>query len=125
MFAILGILLSAQQAAVLHLLGNIPKDAALPESTVIVNRYLPLLITGSRRAVGLESGQEKIRTATPCEPRWHMVFTWQCPVMFMSYSVCTFLFGLTVLVITPLIHLREHGWTGQATVCMICHQLGA
>jgi hypothetical protein len=45
-----------------------------------------------------------------------MVFTWQCPVMFMSYSVCLFLLGLTMLVITPLIRYREQGWSGESTV---------
>ena len=36
-------------------------------------------------------------------PRWKMVFIWQCPAMFMSYSVCFFLAGLTLFVCTPLI----------------------
>ena len=37
-----------------------------------------------------------------------MVFTWQAPVMFMSYSVCAFLGGLTILVCSPF--LRGDKW---------------
>ena len=37
------------------------------------------------------------------KPRWKMIFTWQCPMMFMSYSVCLFGLGLTMFVCTPLI----------------------
>jgi hypothetical protein len=44
-----------------------------------------------------------------------MVFTWQCPLMFMSYSVCAFLAGLTVLVCTPLIQ-RSGGWNAGCNV---------
>ena len=45
-----------------------------------------------------------------------MVFAWQCPMMFMSYSVCLFLLGLTLLVITPLIQIRQKGWNGDVNV---------
>lgn len=34
--------------------------------------------------------------------RWNMIFTWQAPVMLMSYSFILFLMGLTTFVITPL-----------------------
>ena len=48
------------------------------------------------------------------KPRWKMVFTWQCPVMFMSYSVCFYLVGLTIFVCTPLIRGSE--WNTGANV---------
>lgn len=44
-----------------------------------------------------------------------MVFTWQCPMMFMAYSVCAFLAGLTILVCTPLIR-REGAWNAGCNV---------
>lgn len=34
--------------------------------------------------------------------RWNMVFTWQAPVMLMSYSTIFFLLGLSIFVLTPL-----------------------
>ena len=38
-----------------------------------------------------------------------MVFTWQCPTMFLAYSVCFFLAGLTIFVCTPLIRRKPWG----------------
>ena len=37
------------------------------------------------------------------QPRWKMIFVWQCPTMFLSYSVCFYLIGLTIFVCSPLI----------------------
>ncbi|KAK8088568.1 hypothetical protein PG997_003529 [Apiospora hydei] len=34
--------------------------------------------------------------------RWNMVFTWQAPMMLLSYSIVAFLTGVTVYVCTPL-----------------------
>lgn len=39
--------------------------------------------------------------------RWNMVFTWQAPVMLMSYSTICFLSGLSIFVLTPLYDGRE------------------
>ena len=47
-------------------------------------------------------------------PRLEIVFIWQCPIIFMSYSVCLFLAGLTILVCTPLIRGGE--WNTDANV---------
>ena len=38
------------------------------------------------------------------KPRWKLIFIWQCPIMFMSYSVCSFIAGLTLFVCSPLVH---------------------
>ena len=43
-----------------------------------------------------------------------MIFTWQCPIMFLSYSVLFFLAGLTILVCTPLI--MGHSWDAGYSV---------
>lgn len=44
---------------------------------------------------------------TQVEVRWNMVFTWQAPIMLMSYSVLFFLVGLSVFVLTPLYDGRD------------------
>lgn len=46
-------------------------------------------------------------------PRRKMVFTWQAPLMFMSYSVCAFLAGLTVLVGVPIVRGERKGTWGD------------
>jgi hypothetical protein len=96
--AIPGIRLSASEVTVLHLLGPLHIGRGTSSSDGDVARYKPLLL--SRQHTG----------ARAYVPSRKMVFTWQGPLMFMSYSVCTFLAGLTILVCTPFI--REGGrWT--------------
>lgn len=51
------------------------------------------------------------------EVRWHMVFTWQAPMMLMAYSVLFFLLGLSIYVLTPLYDGRE--FDGEARVSTI------
>lgn len=103
--AILGILLSASEVTVLDLLGLLPLPPpshayALSSIDGIIDKYRPLLMSPTTAGT----------TAQHYVPRWKMVFTWQAPVMFMSYSVCAFLGGLTILVCTPFIrHEREWG----------------
>ena len=113
--SILGLLLAAQQVAVLQLLGELPKhtDRGYREKAD-VRRFLPLILTevrtrGSRTGIvgdGDSVGQWR--------PRWKMVFIWQCPYMFLSYSVCFFLAGLTLFVCTPLI--RGDKWDTGSNV---------
>ncbi|KAI0452793.1 hypothetical protein F5B21DRAFT_526516 [Xylaria acuta] len=49
---------------------------------------------------------EKGKSAEPppvrCHIRWNMVFTWQAPIMLLSYGVIAFLVGISVYIITPL-----------------------
>jgi hypothetical protein len=105
-FAVLGILLSASEVTVLHLLGPVEtrvKYIRYRDDSEF-KRYEPLLLSCTK-------------TLSPKQyrPRRKMVFTWQRPLMFMSYSVCAFLAGLTVLVCTPLI--RGGGnWTAGHSV---------
>jgi hypothetical protein len=101
--AILGILLSASEMTVLHILGPLHSNRRENVGNGAFKRYKPLLLSQERN-----DGQ--VYT-----PRWKMVFTWQGPLMFMSYSVCTFLAGLTILVCTPFI--REGGeWSAGHSV---------
>ena len=74
-----------------------------------VRRFLPLIL-GEVRARGslTDSVRDEGDWVGEWRPRWKMVFIWQCPAMFMSYSVCFFLAGLTLFVCTPLI--RRDKW---------------
>lgn len=58
-------------------------------------------------------GQNTVRNsgAPPpvwAEVRWNMVFTWQAPMMLLSYSLIGFVMGLTICVLTPLYDGREY-----------------
>jgi hypothetical protein len=105
--SVLGILIAAQQVAVLNFLGPLPSSKQIRQVDARLDRYLPVLLSynGSRYL-----------------PRKKMVFTWQCPLMFMSYSVCSFLGGLTVLVCTPLIK-REGSWNTGCNVSTLRHKM--
>ncbi|KAF2450957.1 hypothetical protein P171DRAFT_427223 [Karstenula rhodostoma CBS 690.94] len=93
--AVLGILLSASEVTVLYILGPTEMTVKPYRSKPILQRYHPLLLSRSN-----DSTQAFVL-------RRKMMFTWQGPLMFMSYSVCTFLGGLTVLVCTPLIRYKK------------------
>ncbi|KAF2247983.1 hypothetical protein BU26DRAFT_393026, partial [Trematosphaeria pertusa] len=101
--SILGILLSASQATVLHILGPLPSPAKTSRYHNAIQRYVPILLS---------------RTSDGWKPRMKMVFTWQCPMMFMAYSVCAFLAGLTILVCTPLIR-REGAWNAGCNIAVM------
>ena len=103
--AIFGILVASQQIAVLDILGlphptgNVTKleeDVARKK----VERFLPLMLTRTRRGAW--------------EIRWKMVFVWQCGIQFLSYSIFSYIIGLTLYVCSPLI---QGEWGEQAKVC--------
>ena len=106
--SVLGILVSTQQSFVLETVGPPPTENTHYSRSL--RKYLPLVLTQvltSRQREDPQregSAEQRILYA----PRWKMVFTWQCPTMFMSYSVCLFLLGLTIYVCTPLI--RGDNW---------------
>ena len=113
--SILGLLLGAQQVAVLQLLGKPPtqRNGGLSEKAD-VRRFLPLILTevrphGSHIDFACDSD-----SVGEWRPRWKMVFIWQCPSMFLAYSVCFFLAGLTLFVCTPLI--RGDQWNTASDV---------
>lgn len=118
--SILAILLAAQQISVFHFLGDVSElDPKSGRSTF--ERYRSLLIENvpNNRNQSLDPEVSRFRSKST------MVFIWQCPMMFMSYSVCLFLLGLTLVVITPLIRLRRQGWNGDVNVRirLICRSL--
>jgi hypothetical protein len=69
---------------------------ASPTGASAVNRELPPTIR-------IETDEPQVQVSV----RWNMVFTWQAPIMLMSYSVVFFLMGLTIYVLTPLYDGRE------------------
>lgn len=92
----IGLLLASQQVAVLDLLGE-PREHNDPHVTSLdLNRYLPLMLRVHRARTRGQSPQIG-------GPRWKMIFIWQVPIMFLSYAVSFFLFGLVILVCSPLI----------------------
>lgn len=105
MLSILGILLSASEITVLSILGplNARGKVSLQESRV--RRYTPFLLSTCTQSGGFM-------------PRRKMVFAWQCPLMFMSYSVCAFLAGLTILVCTPFIREKSAWGDGHNIATM-------
>ncbi|KZM24238.1 hypothetical protein ST47_g4621 [Ascochyta rabiei] len=104
-FSVLGILLSASEVTVLHLLGPLRCTGKESRDYETAKKYYPLLLSPNYR----------IRTFTP---RMKMIFTWQAPLMFMSYSVCGFIVGLTVLVCTPFIR-DSHSWTTSHNIAIM------
>lgn len=118
--AILGILLPAQQITVFQILGKPP--AQMPDEISShgasterrVRRFLPLILSEVHEQDRHLEGHHGRSSIGMWKPRWKMGFIWQCPSMFMSYSVCSFLAGLTIYMCTPLI--RNDGWDTGSSV---------
>ena len=120
MLSILGLLLAAQQIAVLQLLGKPPTQAERGYSEKeVVRRFLPLMLTEVRTRRSRTDSVPDSNSVGEWRPRWKMVFIWQCPTMFLSYSVCFFLAGLSLFVCTPLI--RRDKWNTGSNVSLFNH----
>ena len=114
--SILAILLAAQQLSVLQLLGR-PNRQALNDRSdgkADIDRYLPMMLSEIPQPYSASERLEPQERLRKWRPRWKMIFTWQCPIMFMSYSVLLFMAGLTILVCTPLV--REKEWETGSNV---------
>jgi len=107
--AISGILTSAQQITVLSILDKIPRKVDSPDAIDSIRRFLPILLTEIQPPPIETEAQLSINRIGIWRPKWKMIFLWQCPQMFMSYSVMLFLAGLTALVCTPLIEKQPWG----------------
>lgn len=114
--SILGLLLSTQQISVLYLLDTEDAPSEPGSNKMDIGRYLPLMLTEVRQHSYPVELQRNMQEIKKWRPRWKMVFTWQCPIMFMSYSVCSYLAGLTIYVCTPLI--RGDGWNAGSNVSL-------
>ena len=117
--AILGLALAAQEVAVLDLIRTRQSAEQPITSKADMRRYLPLILTESRS--GDRESERRISTESNdvgvWSPKWKMVFAWQCPIMFLSYSVCFYLAGLTNFVCTPLI--RRESWNTNSKVSCV------
>ncbi|KAL8746583.1 MAG: hypothetical protein Q9190_001427 [Brigantiaea leucoxantha] len=123
--AILGVMIAAQQVTILEILGVRRTQKGDPMlTTADVRRYLPLMLTqvhptqdGPRSSVDINMGPQREVQIGEWRPRWKMVFTWQVPVMFMSYSACLFIAGLTIYICTPL--LRGEEWSPSSNIAVV------
>ena len=110
--SILAILLSSSQAFIFN---------ALSEPTVEdYHNYLKLIITTSNENPSVNEelsvrNEPRLSTNTTFVPKWKMMFTWQCPMMFMAYSVCFYLGGLAIYVCTPLFNGEISSSGGKAS----------
>ena len=107
--SILAILLSAQQLNVLDILSPRHTESKPLDTHGQIRQCLPLLLQPLPR-----TGPRSVDVLGAWQPRWKMVFTWQCSIMFLSYSVCLYLAGLTIFVCTPLI--RNNAWRTDSNV---------
>jgi len=97
--SILAILLSSSQA----FLFNALKEPSVED----YQHYLPLIVATLDNSPHVNEeltspNESRLPMDTLFVPKWKMMFTWQCPMMFMAYSVISFLGGLTIYVCTPL-----------------------
>lgn len=115
--SILAFIQSAQEVAVLQLLGQPPTLAdSTSKNRSDIQHYLPLMLSRvPQQGLNAECLDDRDRIGK-WRPRWKMVFTWQCPMMFLAYSTLFFFAGLTIFVCTPLI--RGYSWNTGANVAM-------
>ena len=103
--------LSAQQITVLEISGSNAESLPQRPAWQEVHRILPLLLTKPKAEVEQSHRSEQqqpfdelaLGEGAIWKPAWNMVFMWQCPMMFMSYSLTMYLLGLTLYICSPLI----------------------
>jgi len=105
---------SAQQITVLSIMDKIPRKVDSPGAIDSIRHFLPILLTEIQSPPIETESEPSINKIGIWRPKWKMIYLWQCPQMFMSYSVGLFLAGLTVLVCTPLIERRL--WSHESDV---------
>lgn len=72
---------------------------------------------GTPPAVRLSAASPPVRA----EVRWNMVFTWQAPMMLLSYSLIGFIMGLTICVLTPLYDGRDYDDACKVFMPLVSH----
>lgn len=111
-----------QLAMVLHETGKDRVNHGLPTPS------RPGIPTGDSRELPGLTQFETEETRTEVEVRWNMVFTWQAPMMLMSYSVLFFISGLSIFVLTPLYDGRKFDGEGRVSVLIhsnLCAKLSS
>ena len=125
----LGILLSAQQITVLEMVGDPKQGKSRKQIQRVVRRLLTLVLRPEKPRMKDDEGvtrQRPLRGVYEVDDlslgewtvSWKKVFMWQCPIMFMSYSVCLYLLGLTLYVCSPLIagDFAEYAWVSLSSL---------
>lgn len=93
---------------VVKISGGGPGDLILSKAPPSTSAVEPQ--QAARGTAGTAVGQNSATSVEPlrAEVRWNMVFTWQAPMMLLSYSIITFVVGLSICVLTPLYDGREY-----------------
>ncbi|KAK3321927.1 hypothetical protein B0H66DRAFT_183417 [Apodospora peruviana] len=101
--SICGIFLSAQQLSMLTLMGELPEGHDMP-SAATMRRHLSQILYERKRDDCVSDEAGVTSSSSPSfSLSWRLLFTWQCPMMFIAYSTLFYVIGLTVVVCTPLI----------------------
>lgn len=101
-------------AMILHLRGKNTVGSGLPS---LKEPATSMDTSGISRRPRLATHSQTEEEFVPVDVRWNMVFTWQAPVMLMSYSIIFFLLGMSIFVLTPLYDGR--GFDGYSKVSAI------
>lgn len=98
--ALVAILLSLQQRILLE-------EISIPTEPSHMQRFLHLLIVPTQNLIRTANQNDRDgglpHTESSYTINWNMMFVWQCPMMFVSWSWVCFLVGLVLHVCTPLI----------------------
>jgi len=108
--SICGIFLATQQLALLALIGDIPEEPDDPKTTTVLRRHLsqilaekqPTVISPSQGVEAAHGSFQYGRGDASWEISWRLIFSWQCPMMFIGYSTLFYMIGLSTVVCTPL-----------------------
>lgn len=120
MTSVCSILLAAQQISLLALIGELPVEANAC-SAHQMRRQINQLLAEDPMRPRATADLESISSERMLEWKvsWKLIFTWQCPIMFIGYSTLMYFIGLVVIVCTPLIHREEWGpgiWVSTTSI---------
>ncbi|KAI1317487.1 hypothetical protein F5Y16DRAFT_414611 [Xylariaceae sp. FL0255] len=102
--SLFAILLSSTEAFIFSSMKNSPRPIPLHSriSMICHTENYPREVTTALQPNDGERGESSEPHPVRCYIRWNMVFTWQAPIMLLSYGVIAFLVGISIYIITPL-----------------------
>jgi hypothetical protein len=104
MTSVPGLLIAAQQLSLLALIGDLP---AQPQDTSLkkIERHLSQILAKKDLPLpGPHENENAVEFPYKWQLSWRMIFTWQCPMMFIGYSFLFYFIGLTVVICSPLVY---------------------
>ncbi|KAH7165192.1 hypothetical protein EDB81DRAFT_852139 [Dactylonectria macrodidyma] len=111
MTSVCGILIAAQQMSLLALIGELPADPHSTSKKQIERQLSQLLTRGSARRRAASDSEDTTTGQTPeWQFSWRLIFTWQCPMMFIGYSTLFYFIGLTVVVAMTYLTASGVSW---------------